>query len=128
MSCSLAINHQPGLSQETADEIREVADRIGYVPSLSARGLKNGKSGIVLILTKRLDNAAIEPVIVAVQRVKKACLTVITDDLNRSMNDLQAYKPEAAVAFGFEDAPSGVIVAGRRSADSIAVDIFSALV
>ena len=61
IACSMAVNRKPGLSQETSDYIREVAEKIGYVPNLSTRAMRNGESGIVLILTKKLDNAALEP-------------------------------------------------------------------
>lgn len=51
MTVSNAVNGRPGLSDETRARVLEVAERIGYVPSASARNLKRARTGLIGVIT-----------------------------------------------------------------------------
>ncbi|MDF3284541.1 LacI family DNA-binding transcriptional regulator [Gordonia sp. N1V] len=52
---SRALRGEPGVSAETRDRIRKVADELGYVVSPEASGLARGATGRVGIVLPRLD-------------------------------------------------------------------------
>ncbi|WP_030669406.1 LacI family DNA-binding transcriptional regulator [Streptomyces cellulosae] len=51
MTVSNVLNGKPGAKDETRRRVMEVVDRLGYVPNVSARGLKGGRTGLVGVLT-----------------------------------------------------------------------------
>ncbi|WP_138226387.1 LacI family DNA-binding transcriptional regulator [Paenibacillus algicola] len=55
---SYILNKAPGqsISEETRQRVQEIASRLHYVPSLTARSLVKGKSGMLALLYSRSDN------------------------------------------------------------------------
>ncbi|MFE2426805.1 LacI family DNA-binding transcriptional regulator [Streptomyces sp. NPDC059373] len=51
MTVSNVLNGKPGASDDTRRRVMEVVERLGYVPNVSARGLKGGRTGLVGVLT-----------------------------------------------------------------------------
>ena len=54
---SHALNGKGRLSEETRRHVREVADRLGYQPSVMARALAGGRTGMLAMLLGREDFA-----------------------------------------------------------------------
>lgn len=66
------------LSEQTADEIRRAADKLGYRPNLSARGLRTGTTGTVLLIIPVLANPYFAHVHAAiVQEAAKHLMSVV---------------------------------------------------
>jgi LacI family transcriptional regulator len=57
MSASRAVNLQPGVSPRTRDTILKLAAEMGYVANRSAQKLSGGRSRVLGVLTRELDNA-----------------------------------------------------------------------
>jgi LacI family transcriptional regulator len=51
MTVSNVLNGRPGASDETRRLVLEAARRLGYTPNAAARSLKNGRSGLVGLIT-----------------------------------------------------------------------------
>ena len=51
---SNVLNNKPGVKQETAEMILQIADKLNYLPNLNARSLKLGNSRTVGIITEDL--------------------------------------------------------------------------
>lgn len=51
---SKVINDEPHVKESTRVRVREVVDQLGYRPNLSARGLKQGKSGFIAVALPQL--------------------------------------------------------------------------
>ncbi|GAA4668045.1 LacI family DNA-binding transcriptional regulator [Frondihabitans cladoniiphilus] len=95
-----------GISESTRSQVLEVAKRLGYVPSASARSLKRGRSNIVLCALPTL------PVARALEELKEdlslqlgaagfACVFVYTGALSTPLADLlQFLQPDAVLAVG----------------------------
>ncbi|GAA2096495.1 LacI family DNA-binding transcriptional regulator [Kitasatospora saccharophila] len=59
---SYALNGRPGVSEETRRRILEIADRLGWRPSLAARSLSASRAHSVgLILARPADTLGVEP-------------------------------------------------------------------
>ncbi len=52
-SASTALNGQPGVSDTTRQRVRDVADQLGYVPSIRARGLSAKRAFSVGLIVER---------------------------------------------------------------------------
>jgi len=57
MSASRAVNLQPGVSAQTRDAILKLAAEMGYVANRSAQKLSGGRSRVLGVLARELDNA-----------------------------------------------------------------------
>ena len=57
MSASRAVNLQPGVSPQTRDAILKLAAEMGYVANRSAQKLSGGRSRVLGVLARELDNA-----------------------------------------------------------------------
>ena len=57
MSASRAVNLQPGVSPQTRDAILKLASEMGYVANRSAQKLSGGRSRVLGVLARELDNA-----------------------------------------------------------------------
>ncbi len=59
---SYALNGRPGVSEETRRRIMEIADEIGWRPSLAARSLSGSRAhGVGLVLARPADTLGVEP-------------------------------------------------------------------
>ncbi|MFE1319752.1 LacI family DNA-binding transcriptional regulator [Kitasatospora phosalacinea] len=59
---SYALNGRPGVSEETRRRILEIADRLGWRPSLAARSLSGSRAHSVgLVLARPADTLGVEP-------------------------------------------------------------------
>ncbi|RKE23059.1 LacI family DNA-binding transcriptional regulator [Streptomyces sp. TLI_171] len=59
---SYALNGRPGVSEETRRRIVEIADRMGWRPSLAAKSLSGSRAhGVGLILARPADTLGVEP-------------------------------------------------------------------
>ena len=89
---SYALNNNPKISDERRDRIKEVAQKLNYVPHASALGLVNGKSNIIGLNVSQLDNPYMERVsekIVHIARKKGySVLLSIWDDEESRKKDL----------------------------------------
>ena len=47
---SKVLTNKPGISPETREKVRQAVEKLGYVPSLAARGLSEGRTGIVAVI------------------------------------------------------------------------------
>ena len=54
---SNVLNNKPGVKQETAETILQIADKLNYRPNLNARSLKLGDSRTVGIITEDFQHA-----------------------------------------------------------------------
>lgn len=57
MSASRAVNLKPGVSPQTRDAILKLAAEMGYVANRSAQKLSGGRSRVLGVLARELDNA-----------------------------------------------------------------------
>ena len=57
-TASLALNNRPGVNVETREKIREIAKKLGYVPSVNAQNLASRKSGLVGLIVPNIANVA----------------------------------------------------------------------
>lgn len=55
-TASLAINHRPGVNEETRKKVEELAKKMGYYPSVNARSLANKRSGLIGVLMPNITN------------------------------------------------------------------------
>lgn len=55
-TASLAINHRPGVNEETRKKVEALALEMGYYPSANARSLANKKSGLIGVLMPNITN------------------------------------------------------------------------
>lgn len=63
---SYALNGRPGVSEATRERITEIARRLGWSPSTTARALAGGRTGAIgLVLDRAPDVLGIEPFLVA---------------------------------------------------------------
>ncbi|WP_318306728.1 LacI family DNA-binding transcriptional regulator [Amycolatopsis solani] len=63
---SYALNGRPGVSEATRERITEIARRLGWSPSSSARALAGGRTGAIgLVLDHAPDVLGVEPFLVA---------------------------------------------------------------
>lgn len=110
-----------GISESTRAQVLDVAKRLGYVPSASARSLKRGRSNIVLCALPTL------PVARALEEFKEdlsnqlgeagyACVFVYTGAPSTSLAELLQYvQPDAVLAVG------DLTEADRRALDLSAI-------
>ncbi|HEY2697847.1 MAG TPA: LacI family DNA-binding transcriptional regulator [Pseudonocardiaceae bacterium] len=71
------------LSEQTVEEIRRAADKLGYRPNLSARGLRTGATGTVLLIIPVLANPYFAYVHAAiVQEAAKHLMSVVVYPLD----------------------------------------------
>lgn len=54
MTASNAINNRPGVSESTRKRVIEIANRLGYVPNMAARGLAGGRTHMIGVLINDL--------------------------------------------------------------------------
>lgn len=54
-TASLAMRGKPGVTSATAQKVRSAAKRIGYQLNASARSLRSGRSGILVLIVPRLS-------------------------------------------------------------------------
>lgn len=47
---SKALNGQPGVSKEKVEQIRKIAQEMGYFPNIAARSLKTSRSNIIAVV------------------------------------------------------------------------------
>ena len=89
---SFALNNNPKISDKRRTQIKEVAQKLNYVPHASALGLVNGKSNIIGLNVSQLDNPYMERVsekIVHIARKKGySVLLSIWDDEESRKKDL----------------------------------------
>jgi DNA-binding LacI/PurR family transcriptional regulator len=117
---SYALNGRPGVSEATRDRITEIARRLGWVPSSTARALSGGRAGAVgMVLDRPADVLGAEPVFLAL-------LTGIQRELGPASLLLQVAPDHAAELEVYrrwhgERKADGVLLAGpRRDDDRIA--------
>ena len=51
VTVSKVLNNQPGASAATRQRVREIAEQLGYIPNLSARGLASSRTNLVGFVT-----------------------------------------------------------------------------
>jgi LacI family transcriptional regulator len=51
MTVSNVLNGRPGASEETRRRVLDAVERLGYQPSLAARSLKSGRTGLIGVMT-----------------------------------------------------------------------------
>ena len=89
---SYALNNNPKISDERRDRIKEVAQKLNYVPHASALGLVNGTSNIIGLNIGGMDNPYLEKIaekIVHIAREKGySILLSIWDDAESRKKDL----------------------------------------
>jgi DNA-binding LacI/PurR family transcriptional regulator len=75
---SLALRGDAGVAEQTRRRIVEVADQIGYRPSLNARALKQGRSMLVGAVISSLDNPYHTEIVASVEdAAEQAGLSVV---------------------------------------------------
>ena len=78
---SRALAGEPGVSSETRDRIRKIADEVRYRPSRSARSLRSAKTGTIGLLSPDLENPiAYDHLRATVRAAYEAGYTVFTGD------------------------------------------------
>lgn len=114
---SYALNGRPGVSEATRHRITEVAERLGWSPSSTARALSAGRAGAIgLVLDRPADVLGTEPVFLAL-------LTGIQRELGAASLLLQV-APDADAELEFyrrwrgERKADGVLLAGPRRDDA----------
>lgn len=99
MACSYAVNGKTGVSDATREHILATAKKIGYVPSLSSRALRNGKSGLVLVATPSLTHKNVETLVKNIQAADKTVLLHLSKDCTKALESATPHRPELAVVF-----------------------------
>lgn len=66
---SRALRNKSTISAETANHVREVAARMGYVPNSAARGLKTNKSGVLGVIVRRIDDPFNSQILQGIEQV-----------------------------------------------------------
>jgi LacI family transcriptional regulator len=94
-TASKALNDRFDVSTNTRDRVREVADRLGFVPNALARTLTAGRSHTVGILTNDLEGRFVSQIMVGAEmeigREQSTVLLANSDgDLARQTSHLQA--------------------------------------
>ena len=82
---SRALRGMPGVSEGTTRAVREVADRIGYVPSIAAAGLSTGRNEAIGVLVPSVERWFYATALSGVTRVLAAAgYDVVLFDLQRT--------------------------------------------
>ena len=66
MTISRVINNQPGVSAELREQINRIIEEVGYTPSLTARSLAKGKSGIIGVFVPAIVSEWITPLLLGI--------------------------------------------------------------
>ncbi|MFW2883632.1 LacI family DNA-binding transcriptional regulator [Levilactobacillus brevis] len=74
---SRALNDSPLVKEETKRKIRQLADELGYVPNLNAKGLVENRSFLIGIFFSELDTGTSPSFLVDVINRAKVALPAI---------------------------------------------------
>ena len=66
---SRALSGNAGIPEETAERIKQLAVRMGYVPSAVARSLKTNRSGVLGVIVSRIDDPFFSEILQGIEDV-----------------------------------------------------------
>ena len=69
---SRALSGNSGIPEETADRIKRIAARMGYVPSAVARSLKTNRSQVLGVIVSRIDDPFFSEILQGIEDVLQA--------------------------------------------------------
>lgn len=72
MTVSRALRDSPLVSVETKQKVLQVAEKLGYIPNLLARGLVQNRSALIGLVVTEVANPFFAPVITAIQAIARA--------------------------------------------------------
>ncbi len=102
-TASRALGRPALVAPETAVRVREVAERLGFVPNRAASALARGRTGVVAVVVPTLENAFFPPIVGGAQQRAADCglqLTVVVNGLETDA-DVAALARLSAQVDGF---------------------------